>query len=138
MPVLRYTQIPKSIMQSYEGCEILFLIDAFLAKEFLTIQHAIQIREGFATGWDFSPHQDTQYKRYLDDFRSLMSKLDTRSFNIFSDILQAENSGDKQKMLTLIHSLSDNELQQYHNIRDAWVKTMDRRDFLFSKWSEQI
>ena len=42
MPVLRYTQIPKSIMQSYEGCEILFLIDAFPTKEILFIQHHIQ------------------------------------------------------------------------------------------------
>ena len=98
------------------------------------IQHAIQMREGFAGGSNYSLKKDTAYKGLIKKFQSMIKRLDGVTRNKILDILNAEFNGDNSQAQSLTDALSETELDSLRKINDVLNKAHERNDYLFSKY----
>ncbi|MBQ6971571.1 MAG: hypothetical protein IJP86_04365 [Synergistaceae bacterium] len=98
------------------------------------IQHAIQMREGFASGSDISPDNDAAYNRYMARYHSIMRKLDTDTAGRIADALEAELEGDNDALQDILRSLSGKERNIYSRAMKALNKADERGKYLYSKY----
>ena len=97
------------------------------------IQHAVQVREGFALGSTYD-NTDTLYKRYVNKVHSLWDKLGEKLQRKVKEILKAQDNSDIYRMQSWINALSDNEFALYNAWAEAVEKAKQRSDYLFSKY----
>lgn len=99
------------------------------------LQHAIQVREGFAVGFGYNIKNDSQFKKAQRKFNRALSKLDKPSTDRVLEALNAEFiQNDSVKASSMVAQLNPDELNAYNIAREPASIIKSRSDTLFSRY----
>ncbi|MBR1437868.1 MAG: hypothetical protein IJ587_04960 [Synergistaceae bacterium] len=98
------------------------------------LQHAIQMREGFAAGSNISLDDDRQFNKARNELERLIGSLDKPSADKVRDVLNEKFFGSSIRAFFKAASLSDNEYNVYDEAKLPASVMKQRRDYIFKEY----